>query len=225
MAEQQQRRLVGPVHVVEHEDHRVGAARSRRGSRSTASNRRCRSVSGSACTGAASPGTRAGEVGEDARQLAAERAELGAQSVGGHARDVVAQRFRERLERHAELLVAAAPQHDRAVFVRVAHELADEPRLADAGLARHEHGAARAFDAFPSTRSSSVSNGSVRPANGNPGAVSTNAGSGTQRRVDAASCQSTSHTASGSGRPFSSRLPSGSTRTRTASRRARARDR
>ena len=34
VAEQQQRRLVGPVHVVEHEDHRDRSATSRRGSRS-----------------------------------------------------------------------------------------------------------------------------------------------------------------------------------------------
>ena len=145
VAEQQQRRLVGPVHVVEHEDHRVGLrhlgeevahsfeepvafglriGRHRRGQ----------------------PGNARREIGQHARQLAAERAELCAQSLHGHTRRVVTQRFGERLERRAELLVAATPQDRRAGLVRVAHELADETRLADAGLARHQHRAPRAFE-------------------------------------------------------------------------------
>ena len=92
------------------------------------------------------PGDAGREVGEDTRQLAAEGSELGLDPIGGHARDVVPQRFGERLERHAELFVAAAPQHGRSVSMRVPHELAHQPRLADARLARHEHRAACALD-------------------------------------------------------------------------------
>ena len=50
----------------------------------------------------------------------------------------VSQRLGERLERNAELFVATARQHHRAVCVARARELRNQSRLADTGLAAHE---------------------------------------------------------------------------------------
>ena len=87
--------------------------------------------------------------------------------IGGHARDVVPQRFRERLERHAELLVAATPQHRRAdARARAARA---RSRAASCRCPARPTRAPRAVRPrpSPSTRARSVSYASRGPRTGN----------------------------------------------------------
>src|SRR3954466_755934 len=53
------------------------------------------------------------------------------------------ERFDERLERHAEPIVAATEEHEVAVEIDCARELGCETRLADAGFPRDDERAAR----------------------------------------------------------------------------------
>ena len=80
----------------------------------TASNRRNRSVSASATCGAGRSGTRCGQLGHEAGELAAMRAARGAAStVVGRVRDVVPERLDEGPVREPDVLVAAAEEHRR----------------------------------------------------------------------------------------------------------------
>ncbi len=86
------------------------------------------------------------ELGHEPTELTRGRAEQRRELVGRRVRDDVRERFHERLERHAEPVVAAAEEHEVAFEVDRACELGREARLADAGLARHQHRAPRTGD-------------------------------------------------------------------------------
>ena len=130
--------------VVEDQDYRVGA---RHGGEQLA-HRLEESVAlvlGIARSRHPEPGHPRREVREHPGELSAEWAELGLQALDRHRPGVVAQRLGERPERGAQLLVAATPQHRRPGLQRPAHQLGHEPGLADARLARDEHGATGAL--------------------------------------------------------------------------------
>ena len=99
------------------------------------------------------PGQPLLELGHEPAELAGGRAEQRRELVVGRVADDVRERFDERLERHAEPVVAPTEEHEAAVEIDRAAELGREARLADAGLARDEHRAARARRPRPSTRS------------------------------------------------------------------------
>ena len=82
------------------------------------------------------------ELGEQTDQLVSAGAESARQGPGGLLGDVGAQRLRERLVGHVELVPVAAVQHGAAIAVDAVGELGDEPGLAETGLAG-DHGHVR----------------------------------------------------------------------------------
>ena len=137
MAHEQQRRLVGPLQVVEHERHRLDA----RDARHEHGHRLEQAVTlrlGLALQRCGEVGHALGEQRDEPGELAAEALELRAQRGARRRRDVVVERLDERLVRHQHLLVAPAVEHGRAVGVQPAGQLTRELGLADAGLTRHE---------------------------------------------------------------------------------------
>jgi hypothetical protein len=82
-------------------------------------------------------GGRRGELRDQSRQLAGARAQREAVLVQLDVAGVVPQRLDERLVRDQRLLMAPRVEHG-ALIVRRARELADQARLADPGLARHQ---------------------------------------------------------------------------------------
>ncbi len=119
MTEEQQRRLRGPVDVVEHEHQtrRLGGRGEPRVDRLEHAVLLDLGVAGDgAVAEVAEPGR---DVGNEPRQLRRVRPELGA-VLGPEMCHVVAERLDERLVRDAELLVAAAEEHDGAALVGAA---------------------------------------------------------------------------------------------------------
>ena len=137
VADELQRRAVGPLQVVEHEQQR-GAGRDLR-------QQRGERVEQAMALGAA--------FGAAHRRRAGRRAELGQQrgEVGGARPEPLRRAGQRRAARPAAQhlehgpvgagagLVEAAVEHDRAVAVDLARELRRHARLADPGLARDEH--------------------------------------------------------------------------------------
>ena len=137
VAHEQQRGLVGPLQVVEHERHRLDA----RDARHEHGHRLEQAVAlrlGLALQRRGEVGHTLGEQRDEPGELTAETLELRAQRGVRRRRDVVVERLDERLVRHQHLLVAPAVEHGRAVGVQPAGQLTRELGLADAGLTRHE---------------------------------------------------------------------------------------
>ena len=132
-----QRRLVGPVEVFEHEHDRVSGSESIEDREHLLEE--AQAVVGPTVLVARYRRVR-GQLGDEPGQLAQSDVELRARDLG---RDR-AQRVDERKVREpgADELDGTSPQHARAARAWVLCELGDEPRLADPGRARDQHGAA-----------------------------------------------------------------------------------
>ena len=152
VGDQLERRLVGPVQVVEQHEQRRGAGDlgEQRGDRVeeaqplgaelAAAQRRRRRRRGRA------------ELRQHDPQLAGARAEPLGQRGERRAAGPAAQHLHDRLVGREPLLVEAAVEDDRAVVVRVVGQLGGEPRLADPGLAGEDDEAARAVGAHGARR-------------------------------------------------------------------------
>ncbi len=143
VAHQQERRLVGPVQVVDDQQQRAVGRKlaQRRRDRFEEAEAAVLGVAGVPLEGlcvVAQPEDEAGEL----REL-----------PHGHARDpvgrlgmeVAPQRLGEGLERRDRILVTASPQHQRALVLDRAGQRADETRLPDARIAVDEQEAALAL--------------------------------------------------------------------------------
>ena len=132
--EQQQRRLVGPVHVVEDDHERSDAGRR--------DEERAHTLEEAVTFRVAVEGREHRELREPVAQLGDDRRDLGAAGVGIEQVAVVgelahegAQRLDEREVRHADVaFVRVPPQHLRATDRCVHAELLDRAGLADAGF-------------------------------------------------------------------------------------------
>ena len=145
MAQQEQRQVVGPVQVVEDEQHGrrlAGGLQQRRGGLQRVQpldlgrggRRQCNS------------GQPRVELRQQPNEVARARPELDPQLVDGTGGDVRAQRLGERLRGSGGALVTAPVKHHPAPLARVPGDLGRQPRLADAGLAADEDAAAPARD-------------------------------------------------------------------------------
>ena len=150
VAQQEQRRLVGPVQVVEHEDDR-GVVRAGGQQVGDGLEQAVALGVGLGLQRLGQAGDPGAELGQQPGELARQGAQLGPQPVGGDRRGVAPQRLREGLEGGAQLRVAAAPEDGAALVVGDADGLGDQPGLADAGLAGDQHQAALARRRPPST--------------------------------------------------------------------------
>ena len=140
MAQQQQREIVGPVQVVEHEQHgrrRAGGLEQRRGGLERAQS-----------LDLGRGGRRLGDAGQarlerrqQPHEIARPRAELDPQLVDRTGGGVRAQRLGERLRGSGEAVVAAPVQHNPATLARVPGDLRRQARLADARFAAHQDAA------------------------------------------------------------------------------------
>ena len=132
------RRAVGPVQVLDREQHRPGAARSRSSSASIASNRRPWRAAGSSSARVPVPPS-SGSSSASALRVG-RRQVAGPRALGGHPAGERPQRGDQRRVRdlRAAELEALAEQHARAALARAGLELAQQPRLADARLAADE---------------------------------------------------------------------------------------
>ena len=140
MAEQKQREVVGPVHVVEHEQHRrrrAGGLQQRRGGLQRAQpldlGRGGRRLDDA--------GQARVERRQQPHEIARARAELDPQLVDRTGGGVRAQRLGERLRGRGEAVVAAPVKHHPATLARVPGDLRRQARLADARFAAHQHAA------------------------------------------------------------------------------------
>ena len=79
------------------------------------------------------------QIGDEPSELRTPRTEHGGELIGGQGVGQMGQRFGDRLVRDAQLLLASAPEHHRALVVRDPRHLGGQPRLADAWLAGHQH--------------------------------------------------------------------------------------
>ena len=137
VTQQHQRRTVGPVQVVDHDQHRA----------------RVRQVAEQSDDGFEQPvALRLGvplvgrpQLREPPTQHRDQPCELGAVLPHGRAQlverrlhDVVAESLQERLERDQRLLRSAAREHQRPVRVRALRGLGEQPGLADAGVAAEQ---------------------------------------------------------------------------------------
>ena len=141
VAEQQQRRPVGPLQVVEHEQDR----------------RRRGDLGQQAGHGLEQPvalglrlaldrrrqlGRAPAQLGNEPGQLGAVLARAGPQLTRRGAHEVVAQRLDERLVGDERLLGRSAGEHESTVVVGAPGDLGHEPRLADTWVAGQQHDAA-----------------------------------------------------------------------------------
>ncbi len=131
VAQQQQRRAVGPVQVVEHQEHGLPGRRARQ--------QRCRRLeqavalaSRVARRGRAERRQPVGLVGDEAAELGGER--QGAQLLARAVSQVRPQRLGERLVRRDRVLVGAAVEDGRPALVSRARELGRQAGLADPRL-------------------------------------------------------------------------------------------
>ena len=139
MLGEQQRRLVSPVHIVDHQHERepLGAAGDEVGD----------SVEEVAALLLGGDVERLGNVRKAPAQLRHHARHFGRgvahvfhDHVGGHHRQRLFEHLYERRVRNRALgLVAAPEQHASAMLDRLGDQLADDGGLADAGLAAHEH--------------------------------------------------------------------------------------
>ena len=134
-----QRRLVGPVQIVEHEHERalLRAAAQQPGER--VEEPEARLLAGEAGRGRQRRQARA-QLGHELRQLGRVGAERRAQPLRLGRRHELAQHLHPGPEGRRALAFEAAPdQHLRAALARHARELLGRARLADAGLAGEQH--------------------------------------------------------------------------------------
>ena len=140
VAQEQQCRGVGPVPVLDHEQHRPAAD-----AREQIGHGRVQPVALGVGIGLhrvrqiAHPGR---QIGEQTRQLAARGAQRGAQLDGLQDAGEVIEGLHERAVRRVDDRIAAAVEDERATAGRLAGELAHEAALARAGLAAEQHDAA-----------------------------------------------------------------------------------
>ena len=137
MPQQQQRRLGGPVEVVEHQHHR-----SARGGGCQHGDDR---VEQRVALGVRIRTRRRGQFGQRLAERGHQRqqgldAPQPPQPVGPHARHQRPQRFGERLVRRTEVLVAPAVQHDDPLPVGPLRPFPRQAGLSDPGLACDQHG-------------------------------------------------------------------------------------
>ena len=132
--EQQRRRLVRPVQVLQHQHDRprLRRVREQRAGRLEQAVPLALRVAADRLGEIRQP---ARELGNESGELAAVRADLAAQHLRRQRRDVPAERLDERLIGDQQLLVTAAEQHRRALLVCGVSELARQPRLADPRIA------------------------------------------------------------------------------------------
>jgi len=135
--DQQQRRLVGPLQVIEHQHERLlergGAEQPSDRSEHQVPVLGTRLLDGGHLAADA-------ELGDEARELVPELRPVVGQQPLRREPHVVGQCFDERLVGDPELDIATAAQHGRAAGVRVAGDLRSEPRLADPRLAGDQNG-------------------------------------------------------------------------------------
>ena len=130
--QQAERRPVGPVRVLEHEQHRAVLADPRQ----QVGDRGVQAVADRVRVGV---GRFAPELGQQARELAAGRPERGPQLLGVDDAYEVVERLHEGAVGRAHDRVAGAVEHQRAALGGLCRELAHEPALARAGLAADQH--------------------------------------------------------------------------------------
>ena len=186
MRQQQRRRLVRPVQVLEHQHDRPRSRRVREqgaGGLEQAEALALRVAAGRRGEVREPPR----ELGNEPRELAPERADLAAQHLRRHRRGVPAERLDERLVGDQHLLVTAAEEHRRALLVSGAGELARQPRLADARLAGDQREPARPAPSLGPLGPEPASSASSRPTNGlRPrGASAGGSGGGASAAADA----------------------------------------
>ena len=141
--EHSQRRAVGPMHVVEHEQHGARPAGGdeqveHRAVQAVALRRRI------ALHGRGEAGQMARNVGKHAGQLAGAWARRRAQRVGVEVLHQMGEGLDEGLVGRGQVRVASAVEHDRALGAGRARELPGQPRLARARLAPDERDATAA---------------------------------------------------------------------------------
>ncbi len=127
-----QRRRVGPLDIVQHDQQRVLARLGVEDlddglEQEVPLDRRVRTVD-------AHPGHEVVQLGEQQRQHAAVGGDA-TTGLGGHGAQRGAQRLDHRLERHDRFGCRPSPQHDGALFVCLGGEAGGEPGLAGTGLA------------------------------------------------------------------------------------------
>jgi hypothetical protein len=143
VAHQQQREVVGPVQVVDDEQH--GGRRTRRLQQRGGRIERPQLLDfGFGGHRLDEPGYACFECREQPHEVAGVRAQLDAQLVDRAARDVGAKSLRERLRAGGHAVVAAPVQHDARLLSRAVGELGSESRLSDAGFAADQDAAAAA---------------------------------------------------------------------------------
>ena len=190
VAQQQQRRRVGPVPVLDHEQQRRARAPAAASRSATALWRRWRSVSGSAATGGgASSPTRSGRSGSSrASSPPSGPRSPRAASPASISADELVERLDERPVRAPHDRVAGAVEHQRAVCRGLVGELAHQAALARSRLAADQREPEplvrrpRGISAAQRGRSSRA-----RPANGNDGVRRSGPGSlgmSTRRRAN-----------------------------------------
>ncbi len=177
MAEQKQREVVGPVHVVEHEQHRRGRAgglEQRRGGFQRAQP-----------LDLGRGGRRLGDAGQarverrqQAHEVAGARAELHPQLVDRTGGGVRAQRLGERLRGRGEAVVAAPVEHHAAPLARVPGDLRSQAVLPMPGSPLTRTPRRRPATASVHAARSSASSAS-RPAKTAPSSTTRGAASGT----------------------------------------------
>ena len=118
-----ERRLVAPLQIVEHDRGVVGAGDRREGGAQRLEQR-----------GPVGRAGRLAELGQQQREVAAQRADL--REPAGMRAQVTAQHLHQRAVRRRAALHGGAAQDERARHLR---EHAGEARLADAGVAAHQH--------------------------------------------------------------------------------------
>ena len=139
-AQQQQRRLVGPVQIVEHDDQRAGARGAAEELGDGVEDPEARLL-GIHRRELADVAEALADLGHDPRHVRGAGAELPAQPDRIGLADVLADRLRPwPVRRGAVALVAATPEHARSAHPGVGRELLGGPGLADPGIAgQHQH--------------------------------------------------------------------------------------
>ncbi len=136
--QQQQRRPVGPLQVVEHEQHR-GRTRQVRQQPDDGLEQPVALGLGLVLGRRRQVGHAPAQLGDEPRELgpvlAGVRAQIGEQSV----QRPMPKRLQERLIRHHGLARRAPREHDRARAVNPLRELGDQRRFADPGVAGEQH--------------------------------------------------------------------------------------
>ncbi len=168
MAQQLQRRAVGPVQVVEHEHHRrVGADLAQQRAHGVEEAEALRVGVGARDRARGDVRGRRAELRQQDRELRGARPQPVAQGVQRRARRPSAQHLHHRLIRRQRLLVEAPVEDDRAALVGLARELGREPRLADPGVAREQHQCALAVGRLaPASAPGTRARRPARPARG-----------------------------------------------------------